>query len=139
MTTTESSIASVSGAVPIVLGPSAIDGLGWKPLTELGNVRVKVLHRSGDCVAGLLRLEPGSAERLHTHIAAHHHAWVLQGEATIAGTRVRAGSYFHVPAGAQHAITGAGPEGCEIFYLFQPGSEVTGDTPAGESEARSAT
>src|SRR5487761_2743351 len=46
MTTTESSIASVSGAVPIVLGPSAIDGLGWKPLTELGNVRVKVLHRS---------------------------------------------------------------------------------------------
>lgn len=125
METTENTIAAVSGGTPTVLGASAVLGLSWRPLTELGDVRVKVLHRSGDCVAGLLRLEPGSTERLHTHADAHHHAWVVQGEATIAGRRVRAGSYVYVPAGAPHAITDAGPEGCEVFYLFQPEPAVT--------------
>lgn len=123
MTTTAGPVVTPGDPAPVVLGHSAIDGLAWRPLTELGDVRVKVLLSSGDCVAGILRLEPGATERGHAHGTAHHHGWVLQGEATIAGTRIHPGTYFHVPAGAQHALTDAGPEGCEIFYLFQPDRE----------------
>src|SRR3569833_1515540 len=86
-------------AAPVVLGHSAIDVLAWQPRPGLGEVRVKELLHSGDCMAGLLRLEAGAGEREHSHSAAQHHMWVLRGEATVAGVRLSAGAYVHVPAG----------------------------------------
>jgi quercetin dioxygenase-like cupin family protein len=104
----------------VVLGRSSIDGLAWRPLSDLGDARAKVLLKTSDCVAGLLRLEPGTSEKVHVHADAHHHGWVLHGEARVAGIPIRAGSYFHIPAGASHAITEVGPAGCEVFYVYQP-------------------
>lgn len=103
----------------VVLGPRDVGVLPWEPLRGMGDVRHKVLWRSGDSVAGLLRVEPGANEVGHTHATAHHHAWVLSGSAQVAGIPVEEGSYVHVPAGVQHAITDAGPDGCTLFYLYQ--------------------
>ncbi len=128
MTPTEAATVTVVPAghpTPVVLGHSAIDALPWQPRPGLGEVRVKELLRSGDCLAGLLRLEPGAGERAHSHSGAHHHVWVLQGEAQVAGIRVHPGAYIHVPAGVEHAITDAGPQGCEVFYVYQPEYPVT--------------
>lgn len=110
---------SESLPVPLVLGRSSIDGLAWRPLGHLGDVRTKVLMQAPDGLAGLLHLEPGSAEKIHVHADAHHHGWVVRGAAVVGGVPVRAGSYFHIPAGAEHAITDVGPEGCEVFYVYQ--------------------
>lgn len=101
------------------LGPRDVGALPWEPLRGMGDVRHKVLWRSGDSVAGLLRVEPGASEVGHTHTTAHHHAWVLEGSARVAGIPVEKGAYVHVPAGVRHAITDTGPDGCTLFYLFQ--------------------
>ena len=120
MSTTAGASVSRSAPSPVVLGQSSIGGLAWRPLNDLGDVRSKVLMKSRDCVAGLLRLESGTSEHAHVHADAHHHGWVVQGEAKVAGYPVREGSYFHIPAGAEHAITDVGPHGCEVFYVYQP-------------------
>jgi quercetin dioxygenase-like cupin family protein len=103
------------------LHPAEIDALRWQPLdrTGNGNVQQKVLWRHGSAVAGLLRLEPAAVQRRHTHKAAQHHVWVLDGQAWVADVPVGPGSYVHVPAGVPHA-TAAGPGGCTMFYLFLP-------------------
>jgi quercetin dioxygenase-like cupin family protein len=111
-------------SAPGVLPPKALDAalvesLSWQPLARLGAAQVKTLLRTPDSVAGLLRLEPGTSENTHVHADAHHHGWVVRGEATVAGTELTAGSYFHIPAGVRHAVTDVGPEGCEIFFVYQ--------------------
>ncbi len=107
-------------SVPHALDAALVESLSWQPLARLGRAaQVKTLLRTPDSVAGLLRLEPGTSENEHVHADAHHHGWVLRGEATVAGTTITAGSYFHIPAGVRHAVTDVGPDGCELFFVYQ--------------------
>lgn len=106
-------------AAPGVLDAALVESLSWQPLARLGAAHVKTLIRMPDSVAGLLRLEPGTSENVHVHADAHHHGWVLSGEAAVAGTAISAGSYFHIPAGVEHAVTDVGAQGCEIFFVYQ--------------------
>ena len=116
---TEAEVRSGNSA-PHALDAALVESLSWQPLARLGReAEVKTLLRTPDSVAGLLRLEPGASENVHVHADAHHHGWVLRGDATVAGTAVAAGSYFHIPAGVRHAVTDVGADGCEIFFVYQ--------------------
>jgi oxalate decarboxylase/phosphoglucose isomerase-like protein (cupin superfamily) len=108
-----------SAPAPDVLDADRVESLPWEPLPRLGAAQAKTLMRMPDSVAGLLRLDPGTTETAHVHVDAHHHGWVLRGEAKVGGVELQAGSYFHIPAGVRHAIVDAGPEGCELFFVYQ--------------------
>jgi oxalate decarboxylase/phosphoglucose isomerase-like protein (cupin superfamily) len=112
---------------PVVLDADAVAALEWSPFPGSDGVRYKLLWRSGWSVAGIMDLAPGASLAAHTHSGAHHHLWVLSGEADLLGARVSAGSYVHVPTGVQHGITGVGPGGFSMLYLYlrdQPGDDV---------------
>ncbi|HSP38891.1 MAG TPA: cupin domain-containing protein [Frankiaceae bacterium] len=104
---------------PHVLGTAVVESLSWQPLARLGAAQVKTLMQTSDSVAGLLRLDPGTTENAHVHADAHHHGWVLRGSATVGGAEISTGSYFHIPAGVRHAISDVGPDGCELFFVYQ--------------------
>lgn len=103
----------------IMLAANEVDALEWTQLGDDPGVTYKVLWKSGSAVMGLLRFEPGGVEPEHTHQAAHHHLWVTQGEATIMGRPVGAGSYFYIPPGTAHGVDGVGPDGCTVFYSYR--------------------
>jgi quercetin dioxygenase-like cupin family protein len=102
-----------------VLDRAAIDAMDWEPRPQDG-VAQKILWRSGDVVVGLLRFLPGAVEPGHAHHAAHHHVWVVQGSARIAGRPLREGSYAYIPPGIVHQTEDVGPEGCTLFYTYRP-------------------
>lgn len=77
-----------------------------------------MLWREGRSAAGLMFIEPGATMPEHTHEAATHHIWVVEGAAHVAGRTLPAGSYWHVPVGVPHAVEAARPDGCTLFYLY---------------------
>jgi len=103
-----------------VLGPADIDRLPWTPVPGCTGVRMTELWRSRDVHDALIAYEPGADTPGPPHPGAHHHIWVLSGSASIAGRRVVAGSYVHVPPGTAHRIAEVGPEGCVLLQLHRP-------------------
>ncbi len=63
-------------------------------------------------------VDPGGSLEPHRHTRAAHHIWVLSGHASISGEGVGPGAYVHIPAGVEHGIAHAGPEGCRMLYLY---------------------
>lgn len=104
----------------VLLTAAEVQGRRWKPLGDEPGVTHTVLWRSGDVVIGAIRLEPGAENPEHVHQAAHHQFFVVQGEANVAGKRLDAGSYAHIPPGAPHGVSDVGPEGCLLFYSYRP-------------------
>jgi quercetin dioxygenase-like cupin family protein len=82
-----------------------------------GGVHRAILWEQGGSTAGLLALDSGVSMPEHTHRGHCHHVWVVSGTATVLGRQLEPRSYFYVPPGTPHA-TEAGPDGCELFYLY---------------------
>lgn len=104
----------------LTLDPVEIDRLTWQPVTGCPGVDEKELWRLGVFVDALIRYQPGSSTPGHPHIGAQHHIWVISGAATIAGRRVVAGSYVHIPAAVEHRIGDVGEEGCLLLQMHRP-------------------
>lgn len=81
-------------------------------------MRRRILFRDATSEAGILRVGAGHRLGSHTHRENQHHMWVLDGEALIAGVRVGAGGYAHVPAGVEHDIDATETDGCRVVYLY---------------------
>jgi mannose-6-phosphate isomerase-like protein (cupin superfamily) len=103
----------------LVLGPDEIDRQAWKAAPGCSGVRVTEVWRSGDIHDALISYEPGAETPGHPHPRAHHHIWVISGSATVAGRRVLAGSYMHVPPGTAHRINQVGPAGCVLLQMHR--------------------
>lgn len=104
----------------LVLDAAQIEAMPWEPVEHCPGVSMKVLWRFDDYVNSLLRAEPGAAIAGRPHLAAHHHVWLVSGEATIGGRRLTAGSYLHIPPGVVHELQAAGPDGCVLLQLHRP-------------------
>lgn len=102
-----------------VLDAAQIEAMPWEPVEHCPGVSMKVLWRFDDYVNALLRAEPGAAVAGRPHLAAHHHVWVVSGEASIGDRRLTAGSYLHVPPGVAHQLE-AGPAGCVLLQVHRP-------------------
>ena len=96
-----------------------IDALPWTDVPDCTGVAQKVLWRLGGFVQALIRFEPAATTPGLPHLAAHHHMWVVSGTVTIAGRRLGAGSYLHVPPAAGHPAQ-AGDDGCTILQMHRP-------------------
>jgi quercetin dioxygenase-like cupin family protein len=103
-----------------VLDRAAIEAMEWEPRAGQDGVWQKILWRSGDVVVGLLRFAPGAASPGHAHHAAHHHIWVVEGSATVAGQPLTEGSYAYIPPGVVHQTADVGPDGCVLLYTYRP-------------------
>jgi quercetin dioxygenase-like cupin family protein len=97
-----------------------IDELPWEAVPECPGVHQKTLWRFGDFVQALVRYQPGSSTPGAPHLAAHHHIWVVSGAATMAGRRLVAGSYMHVPPGVLHTVEAVGSDGFTILQMHRP-------------------
>jgi quercetin dioxygenase-like cupin family protein len=69
-------------------------------------------------MAGVMTIAAGRHLGRHAHHANHHHLWVLDGRAVVLGEELSAGSYVHVPTGAQHDIDATTTGGCTVLYLY---------------------
>ncbi|MEX2557726.1 MAG: cupin domain-containing protein [Actinomycetota bacterium] len=103
----------------------AIDSIPWEPYRdregrEQDGVQQKTVFMvgGGKGYTGLFRLQPGAELPVHVHRTFEHHAWVVEGGCVAGDHYLRAGSYEYVPAGAEHGIDRAGPEGCTLFCLM---------------------
>jgi mannose-6-phosphate isomerase-like protein (cupin superfamily) len=99
----------------------AAEALAWHPFQAFEGVDYKLLWRSGQSVAGILRIAPGSSVSPHAHVSSHHHLWVIAGRAEMLGQRVGPGTYLHIPAGVEHGISDVGDEGCTVLYFYLQG------------------
>lgn len=97
-----------------------IDELPWTPVPACHGVHEKTLWRFGDFVVALIRYQPSASTPGAPHLAAHHHIWVVSGSAVLVGRGLPAGSYIHVPPGAEHALENVGPEACTILQMHRP-------------------
>lgn len=111
-------VAPVLEPGEVALDASAVEAIPWETLHGLEHVQHKLLWRSGDSSAGIMRVEPGEGIASHAHREAHHHAWILEGTCTMLGARLGPGSYVHIPGGVEHAVSDIGPEGCTFLYLY---------------------
>ena len=109
---------SSDAPVATVLAAANIGALDEQPLGDLPGVNRRIFFRDDTSEAGTLRLAAGHRLGPHTHRENQHHMWVLAGEAKIAGSRLGAGSYVHVPAGVEHDIDATSTDGCTVFYLY---------------------
>lgn len=109
----------------LVRHSAAIATDAWENLRDLPGVGQKILWRSGDVTIGLIRVDPGAEKPAHVHHGAHHHIWMVSGEATMVGQRVDAGSYVYIPPGVEHEVTDVGPDGCVFFYTYRPLEKAT--------------
>lgn len=109
------------------VNPVEIDGLPWVEVAGSPGVHQKVLWRLGTYVQALIRYEPGAETPGRPHHAAHHHIWVVSGAGTIAGRRLVAGSYMHVPPEVHHAVHGVGPDGLTLLQMHRPHAPVEVD------------
>ena len=110
----------------IAMSASDVEAMPWQQMGEDPGVTQKLLWRSGSVRLGLMRIEPGSENPIHTHATAQHHILVTQGEASMLGKRMSAGAYIYVPPGVPHGVTEVGPDGVTFFYTYRP---VTGSEP----------
>ena len=103
-----------------VLPADEVERLPWVPVPACPGVDEKTLWKVGDFVVALLRYSPGSSTPGRGHQAAHHHIWVVSGSCLLAGRRLEAGSYVHVPPGAEHSVGEVGPDGCTLMQMHRP-------------------
>ena len=96
-----------------------IEALAWEDVPACTGVQQKVLWRLGGFAQALLRYAPAATTSGLPHLAAHHHIWVVSGTVTIAGRRLAAGSYMHVPPGVGHEAT-AEDAGCTLLQMHRP-------------------
>lgn len=102
------------------IDPQEIEDLPWEPVPRCPGVHEKTLWRFGDFVQALIRYQPEASTPGLPHLAAHHHIWVVSGAATVAGRRLVAGSYMHVPPGVLHPVKDVGPAGCTFLQMHRP-------------------
>jgi quercetin dioxygenase-like cupin family protein len=100
------------------LTSSDVQELPWEHLHDVQEAVTKVLWRSGQSLAGILRLEGGASLGRHVHSNGEHHAYVLEGRCLFDSKPLPAGSYIHVPRGTRHEVVGDQPDGCRILYFF---------------------
>ncbi len=74
---------------------------GFVPLAPL--IETKVLSSDGKYFSILLRMQPGAALPAHSH-GDDEECVVLEGEAYLGGTRVRAGDYHLARKGSDHGV-----------------------------------
>jgi quercetin dioxygenase-like cupin family protein len=74
----------------------------WRPL--LPKVQIKVLHRQGDSLSYLVRMEPGAVVPPHEH-PADEECLVLEGEIEFGDIVAHAGDYHMAPKGVLHGQT----------------------------------
>jgi len=117
------------------LSQTEIDGLPWQPIEGCTDVHKKVLWHLGGFTEALIRYQPGASTAGEALLAAHEHIWVVSGAATIAGRRMLAGSYLHVPPGIQHPVEDVGPDGCTLLQMHRPHAPVEAPTLAAEDDA----
>ena len=108
----------------VALNAMEIDGLPWEPVPDCPGVYEKELWRLGDFVQALIRYNTGATTMGKPLLAGHEHIWVVSGAATIAGRRMLAGSYLHVPPGQRHPVEDVGPEGCTLLQMHRPHAPV---------------
>lgn len=104
----------------IVTTREDIESLPWESSGDTPGLRHKILWRSGNVVLGIMQVDHGSENPVHTHHGAHHHILILEGECTIVGRRVGPGSYVYIPPTVPHGATDVGPDGCTFFYTYRP-------------------
>jgi hypothetical protein len=104
----------------LIRRPSDIDALPWKPVPDCPGVAARDLWRSGDRHDTLISYERGASTPGTHHARAHHHIWVIAGDASIAGQPMVAGSYVYVPPGTAHPITAGDTEGCLLLQMHRP-------------------
>jgi hypothetical protein len=104
----------------LVMRPADIDAVPTQPVPGCPGVTVTELWRSGDLHDTLIAYRPGAATPGCPHTGADHHIWVVRGSALIAGQRIGAGSYVHVPPGVSHPILAADPQGCLLLQVHRP-------------------
>ncbi|MDZ7576839.1 MAG: cupin domain-containing protein [Candidatus Nanopelagicales bacterium] len=124
---TNSSVRNDLGHV-ILATKADIDAMPWESRPEMPGVTHKVLWQAGDVVLGVMRVEHGAENPIHTHHGAHHHILILEGECTVLDKRVGPGSYIYIPPTVPHGATDVGPDGCTFFYTYRPleHSPITG-------------
>lgn len=105
---------------PFILDPTEIWNRPWEPFGDNDQVRYRSLwmDERSKSYAGQLWMAPGAKVASHAHRIAVHHIWVMEGCCTVEGRHLERGSYVFVPAGTEHRIDWAGPEGCTLFYLY---------------------
>jgi len=110
----------------LILEADRVAARPWERFGEDEGVRYRTLwiEPGSRSYAGVLRLDSGAAIGHHTHRHASHHVWVADGDCRIDGRHLEAGSYVCVPAGVDHGVDAAGPQGCALFYLYlrEPGT-----------------
>lgn len=110
-----------TSTIPVLVPGPMLDGLPWERLPAIGEgASHKVLWRSGDSVAGLMRLDEGGSIESHTHRQAHHHLWVLEGAIDVLDTTLGPGGYGHVPAGVAHGMASTGGPATFFYLYLQP-------------------
>jgi hypothetical protein len=108
----------------VAFTPLEIDRFSWQPVAGCPGVFEKELWRLGDYVQALIRYDSGASSAGKPLLAGHEHIWVVSGAATIAGRRMIAGSYMHVPPGQRHPIEEVGPEGCTLLQMHRPHAPI---------------
>ena len=106
------------------LDSAQVESLPWEPVPDCPGAARKVLWQLGSFVQALLHYEPGAQGGGQAHLAAHHHMWVVSGAATIAGRRLTAGSYMHVPPGVDHPVTDVSADGLVLLQMHRPHAPV---------------
>ncbi|MGZ4103916.1 MAG: cupin domain-containing protein [Actinomycetota bacterium] len=102
----------------------AVSEMPWEPYRDRrGHEQLGVHHKllwdeKGKGYAGLLKFDPAAELERHTHRFSEHYVWVVEGGCVIGEHFLQAGSFSHVPAGVEHGVDRAGPEGCTLFYLY---------------------
>ena len=112
-------------ASSFVLPTEEIESRPWQPFRDMEGLQIKDLSNDGRCVSGLFLLRPGVQEAPHSHALGTHHLWVVDGEVTMAGRLLRAGSYIHVPPGVTHTMH-AGSGGATLFFVFDAEAPAAG-------------
>ncbi|HEX6262676.1 MAG TPA: cupin domain-containing protein [Actinomycetota bacterium] len=107
-------------AEELIVDAAKVERRPWRPLGgEVGvGYRPLWVGAGSGSYAGVMRMDPGASIRHHAHAYAVHHMWVLEGECAVGERTLEPGAYAFVPAGVEHGIDSAGPEGCTFFYLY---------------------
>jgi quercetin dioxygenase-like cupin family protein len=102
------------------LDAAEIDAMPWVDVPGAPGVQEKTLWQLGGFAQALIKVRPGGVVPGTAHLAAHHHIWIVAGAATVAGRRMTAGSYLHVPPGVVHEINEVGLDGLTFLQMHRP-------------------
>lgn len=88
--------------------------------SDIPGIRVKVLSldRERDLAVMLLRVAPGSTYPAHSHSTAEE-CYVISGEITIHGQRLRAGDFHHAEPDTTHDVI-VSERGAEVLLVASP-------------------